>query len=65
MNQQTKDHLLGMFLAVLDGRDPRHHVMMLGGRDCLDGHHVFQQCDGLLRAQWRRMDAPEDEVGAT
>lgn len=58
MNQQTKDHLLGMFLAVLDGRDPRHHVMMLGGDECLDGHQVIQQCDKLLKAQWCLMDAP-------
>lgn len=60
MNQETKDHLLGIFLAVLDGRDPRHHVILMDGDECLQGHRVFRRCDTLLKAQWRLMGAPEE-----
>lgn len=59
MNMETKDHLLGVFLAVLDGRSPREHVMALDGHECLEGHDVFAECDALVRAQWRLMGAPE------
>lgn len=59
-DQETKDHLLGIFLAVLDGRNPRHHVIMLDGDDCLAGHEVFQACDKLLKAQWCLMGAPNE-----
>lgn len=59
MDLATKDRLVGVFLAVLDGRDPRGHVMMLDGDQCLEGHAVFRACDVLLRAQWVLMGAPE------
>lgn len=62
MKLDTKDHLLGLFLAVLDGRDPRPHVMALDGRECLEGHAVYRECDELLKAQWKLMGAPEDDV---
>lgn len=59
MNAATKDHLLGVFLAVLDRRSPREHVMALDGLDCLEGHDIFAECDALMRAQWRLMGAPD------
>lgn len=58
MNQETKAHLLGMFLAVMDGRDPRPHVMMLDGDDCLAGHVIAMKCDQLMKSQWLLMGAP-------
>lgn len=58
MNLETKDRLLGVFLAVLDGRDPRHHVMALDGYQCLQGHQVFRACDALMKAQWTLMGSP-------
>lgn len=60
----TKEHMLGVFLAVLDGRDPRRHVLQLDAVECLDGHRVFRRCDELLRAQWQLQGAPEPESGA-
>lgn len=59
MNQETKDRLVGVFLAVLDGRSPRHHVMLLDGDECLECHAVVAEVDALLRAQWKLMGAPE------
>lgn len=64
MNLQTKDRLLGMFLAVMDGREPRHHLMMLDGQECLEGHRIVRECDELLKAQWKLMGAPDDEDAA-
>lgn len=61
MNLETKDHLLGVFLAVLDGREPRHHVMLLDGQQCLDGHEVFRECDELMKAQWKLMGSPQPD----
>jgi len=63
VNQEAKDRLLGVFLAVLEGRDPRHHVMMLDGHECLEAHAVVTQTDALLKAQWRLMGAPMPEKG--
>lgn len=66
MKLETKDHLLGVFLAVMDGRDPHPHVMMLDGDECLEGHHLVVKCDALLRAQWKLMGSPvspEQEKG--
>lgn len=64
MRPETKDHLLGIFLAVLDGRDPRHHVIALDGDECRDGHRVLRECDRLIRAQWVLMGSPEQESAA-
>lgn len=64
MNQETKDRLLGMFLAVMDGRDPRHHVMLLDGIECIEGHRIVRECDELLRAQWKLMGSPEEAEAA-
>lgn len=61
MNQEAKDRLLGMFLAVLDGRSPRHHVIMLDGDDCIQGHKIIAECDELLRAQWKLMGSPDED----
>lgn len=62
MDLDTKDHLLGVFLAVLDGRSPRPHVLMLDGQQCLEGHDIFLECDQLMKAQWRLMGAPEKDT---
>jgi hypothetical protein len=62
MRLETKDHLLGVFLAVLDGRSPREHVMALDGQECLEGHDVFNQCDALMKAQWRLNGSPEPDT---
>lgn len=60
MNMETKDHLLGVFLAVLDGRDPRPHLTRLDGEQCVEGHKIFRACDDLLHAQWRLSIAAPD-----
>lgn len=62
MNQDTKTRLLGMFLAVLDGRDPRQHVMMLDGLETIEGFRVIRVCDELLRRQWTVMGSPTETI---
>jgi hypothetical protein len=59
---ETKDKLLGMYLAIMDGRDPRHHVMMLDGDECIAGHKIIVDCDRLLKAQWQLMGAPDEQI---
>lgn len=61
MNLETKDRLLGMFLAVMDGRDPRGHVMLLDGAQCVEGYRIIHACEELLRRQWMVMKDPEPQ----
>jgi len=59
--RETKEKLACMFLAGLEGRNPRHYILDLDGDECLAGHSLLQRLDGLLRSQWMLMSSPEPE----
>ncbi len=62
MNGDTKTKLIGMICAGMDGRDPRNYILEMDGDECVWAHNVLSKLDSLLKAQWRLMGAPDDEV---
>lgn len=61
LSLETKEKLAGMFLAGLEGRNPRQYILDLDSDECLAGHSLLQRLDGLLRSQWMLMNSPEPE----
>lgn len=61
LDADTKTNMLGMFLAGIDGRDPRPYVLNLDGDQCVLAHNVLKRMDDLLKGQWKLMGAPTDQ----
>lgn len=52
MDENLKTRLLGIVMAVMDGRDARYYVTKLNADQCVEGHALMNQVDELLKAQW-------------
>jgi hypothetical protein len=51
-------HLLGAFVALIEGRDPLYHVRQISGAECLVGNDICMEMDALLKAQWKMTGSP-------
>ncbi len=61
METDTKVRALGLFLSILDGRDPGLHVREITGEECVSIHNALKAMDDLLKQRWRVMGEPDFE----